>query len=283
MQKLFFIAVFFSLSMVGYAQDKSPYQFFNQNGKKVTYKKLLKSAEKAEVLLFGEHHNNSIVHWLQLELTKDLAEKKQLVLGAEMLEADNQKQVNQYLAGEINQKQLDSTARLWSNYNTDYKPLVDFAKEHKLQFIATNIPRRYASMVFKNDFQALDNLSDEEKSWIAPLPIPFDINLPGYKAMMEMMAHAGEKIPKAQAIKDATMAHFILKNLVDNSLFIHYNGTYHSDNFEGISWYLKKSNPALKILTIATVEQENISKLEKENYSKADFILVVDVDATKTY
>ena len=283
MQKVFFIAHLFLVSIIGHAQDKSPYQLFDKNGKKVSYKKLIKSAEKAEVLLFGEHHNNSIVHWLQLELTKDLYEKKQLVLGAEMLEADNQKQVNQYLAGEINQKQLDSTARLWSNYNTDYKPLVDFAKERKLKFIATNIPRRYASMVFKNDFQALDNLSEEEKSWIAPLPIPFDINLPGYKAMMEMMAHAGEKMPKAQAIKDATMAHFILKNLVENSLFLHYNGTYHSDNFEGISWYLKKSNPALKILTIATVEQENISKLEKENYSKADFILVVDVDATKTY
>ena len=277
----FTLILFICLSLQ--AQEKKAYQLFDKNGKKVSYKKLIKSAEKAEVLLFGEHHNNSIVHWLQLELTKDLYEKKQLVLGAEMLEADNQKQVNQYLAGEINQKQLDSTARLWSNYNTDYKPLVDFAKERKLKFIATNIPRRYASMVFKNDFQALDNLSEEEKSWIAPLPIPFDINLPGYKAMMEMMAHAGEKMPKAQAIKDATMAHFILKNLVENSLFLHYNGTYHSDNFEGISWYLKKSNPALKILTIATVEQENISKLEKENYSKADFILVVDVDATKTY
>lgn len=283
MQKVFFTSLFFLIVISSYAQDKSPYQLYDKNGKKVTYKKLLKKAEKAEVLLFGEHHNNSIVHWLQLELTKDLAERKQLVLGAEMLEADNQKQINQYLAGEVNQKQLDSTARLWSNYNTDYKPLVDFAKEEKLKFIATNIPRRYASMVFKNDFQSLENLSEEEKSWIAPLPILFDINLPGYKSMMEMMGHTGEKMPKAQAIKDATMAHFILKNLIENSLFVHYNGTYHSDNFEGINWYLKKANPLLKILTIATVEQENVSKLEKEHYSKADFILVVDTDVTKTY
>ncbi|WNM19550.1 ChaN family lipoprotein [Flavobacterium capsici] len=271
------------VSLFGFAQDKSPYQLFDKNGKKVRYKKLLKSTENADVVLFGEYHNNSIVHWLQLELTKDLAEKKQLILGAEMLEADNQKQVNQYLAGEINQKQLDSTARLWNNYKTDYKPLVDFAKEKKLKFIATNIPRRYASLVFKKDFQALDNLTDEEKSWIAPLPIPFDINLPGYKSMMEMAEHAGEKMPKAQAIKDATMAHFIVKNFVKNSLFIHFNGTYHSDNFEGINWYLKKYNPELKILTISTVEQSTISKLDKENYTKADYILVIDIDATKTY
>ena len=96
MQKVFFISLFFLIGISGYAQNKSPYQLFNKNGKKVTYKKLIRKAEKAEVLLFGEHHNNSIVHWLQLELTKDLAAKKQLVLGAEMLEADNQKQINQY-------------------------------------------------------------------------------------------------------------------------------------------------------------------------------------------
>lgn len=283
MQKVFFISTLIIFMLTGFAQDKSPYQLFDKNGKKVSYKKLLKSAANVDVVLFGEYHNNSIVHWLELELAKDLMGKKELILGAEMLEADNQKQVNQYLSGEINQKQLDSTARLWPNYKTDYKPLVDFAKEKKIKFIATNIPRRYASMVFKNDFQALDNLTEEEKSWVAPLPIPFDINLPGYQAMMEMMEHAGEKMPKAQAIKDATMAHFIIQNIVKNNLFIHYNGTYHSDNYEGINWYLKKYNPELIILTISTVEQKDISKLENENLSKGDFILVIDTDATKTY
>ncbi|MDP2158863.1 MAG: ChaN family lipoprotein, partial [Flavobacterium sp.] len=167
-------------------QNKMPYQLFDKNGKKTTYDKLIKAAEKTEVLLFGEYHDNSVVHWLQLEITKDLSEKKALVLGAEMIEADNQKQLNQYLNGEINQKAFDTLARLWNNYKTDYKPLVDFAKEQKIPFIATNVPRRYASMVFKNDFESLDALSDEEKSWIAPLPIAFDITLPGYQNMLEM-------------------------------------------------------------------------------------------------
>lgn len=272
------------IGFVNFGQNKMPYQLYTKEGKKTTYDKLLKAAEKNEVVLFGEYHDNSVVHWLQLEFTKDLAQKKSLVLGAEMIEADNQKQLDQYLKGEINQKQFDSTARLWNNYKTDYKPLVDFAKEKNFRFIATNVPRRYASMVFKKDFVGLDELTLEEKSWMAPLPIPFDINLPGYKSMLEMMGgHAGEKMPKAQALKDATMAHFILENFNIGTIFVHYNGTYHSDNFEGIFWYLKKSQPSLKILTIATAEQEDVSKLEKENYTKADFILVVDKDVTKTY
>ena len=266
------------------AQDKKAYQIFDKNGKKTSYEKLLKAGEKADVVLFGEYHDNSVVHWLQLEFTKDLAQKKDLVLGAEMLEADNQTQVNQYLKGEINQKQLDSSARLWKNYKTDYKPLVDFAKDKKINFIATNVPRRYASLVFKKDLVALDSLSALEKSWIAPLPIEFDINLPGYKGMMSMQGgHAGEKMPKAQAIKDATMAYFINKNRKENSIFVHYNGTYHSDNYEGINWYLRKLDADIQIVTIAMVEQKDISKLEAEHYNKADFVLVIDEDVTKTH
>lgn len=278
---LILISFFFLYSS---AQNKPSYLIYDQNGKKASYKDIINSSQKAEVLLFGEYHDNSVAHWLELEITKDLFGKIVLVLGAEMLEADNQKQVNQYLNGEINQKKLDSTARLWPNYKTDYKPLVDFAKENKIDFIATNIPRRFASLVFKNGFEALDKLSNEEKSWMAPLPLKYDANLPGYSKMaQEMGGHGGENLPKAQASKDATMAHFINKNRKENSLFIHYNGSYHSDNFEGINWYLKQENPTIKIVTIATVSQNDISKLEPEYLGKANFIIVIDEDVTKTY
>ena len=280
--KLFSLIILF-FGQIVMAQNKMPYQFFDKNGKKISYKKVLKTAANAEVVLFGEYHDNSVVHWLQLEFTKDLAERKYLVLGAEMIEADNQKQLNQYLKGEIDQKAFDTLARLWPNYKTDYKPLVDFAKEKNIPFVACNIPRRFASLVFKNGFEALEKLTDEEKSWVAPLPIAYDPTMPGYvKMVQEMGGHGGGNMPKAQAVKDATMAYFILKNLKENSVFIHYNGTYHSDNFEGIYWYLKRANAKLKILTIATVSQNDISKLEKEHYNKADLILVVDEDVTKT-
>lgn len=278
------LLVLFLFSLLIQAQDKKAYQLFDKNGKKTTYKKLLKSALKTEVLLFGEFHNNTICHWLELEVTKDISNQKAVVLGAEMIEADNQKQLNQYLNDEIEQKKLDSTARLWPNYKTDYKPLVDFAKENKLQFIATNIPRRYASMVSKKGFEVLETLTVEEKSWIAPQPFPYDATLPGYVEMMKMMGdHTSPNMPKAQASKDATMAYFINKNLKPNSVFIHYNGSFHSDNFDGINWYLRSYHPNIKIITISSVEQKDISKLEKEHYNKADYILVIDDDVTKTY
>jgi len=240
--------------------------------------------KKADVVLFGEHHTNPIVHWLQLEATSDLKTSKKLTLGAEMFEADNQQELNDYLSGKITQKAFDTVARLWENYPTDYKPLVDFAKENKIKFIATNVPRNFASKVYKNGFESLDLLSVIEKSWCAPLPIKYDANLPGYVKMMKMMGgHGGENLPKAQAIKDATMAYFILKNRENDRLFIHYNGSYHSNDFEGIYWYLKQENPTLKIVTVSVVESENVKKFDKEKKGKADFIIVVPSTMTKTY
>lgn len=267
-----------------YSQNKMPYAIFSKDGKKTNYEKLIQKAQKTNLVLFGELHNNSIIHWLQFEFVCDLSENKKLVLGAEMIESDNQEALNLYLNNKINQKKLDSLARLWPNFNTDYKPLVDFAKEKKIPFIATNIPRRFASMVFKKDLPVLETLTLQEKNWIAPLPIQFDLKLPGYKAMLQMQGgHAGDKMPKAQAVKDATMAYFIEKNQIENSIFVHFNGTYHSDNFEGIYWYLKQKNNNLNSITIATVEQSQLKKLNKEHLNKADFIIVVDENVTKTY
>lgn len=282
--KLHILLTVLFISALSLAQEGQPYQLYTKDGKKTTYKKLLKAAGDTEVVLFGEHHDNSLIHWLELELAKGLSEIKPLILGAEMIEADNQKQLDQYLRGEIDQKAFDTLARLWPNHKTDYKPLTDFAKDKKFPFIAANVPRRFASKVYKGGFEALDGLTAEERSWVAPLPIAYDATLPGYVKMLEMAGgHGGDNLPKAQAVKDATMAYFIAKNLKPGTIFIHYNGTYHSDNFEGIGWYLKKAKPGVKIITIAAVSQKDISKLEKENGNLADFILVVDEDMTKTY
>lgn len=284
MKKLVLLTLFLSFNLLLIAQNGKPYQIFNAKGKKVSYKKMIKQLSKTDIVLFGEFHNNSIIHWLQISATKDLHQKRALILGAEMLEADNQNQLNDYLTGKIDHKGLDSLARLWSNYKTDYKPLVDFAKKNELEFIATNIPRRYAKIVYKKGIEALDTLPKLDKSWIVPLPMAYDGDLPGYANLKKMMGgHGGDNFPKAQAIKDATMAHFIVENYKKDKLFLHYNGAYHSDGFEAISWYINKFNNTLNIKTISTVEQDDLKKLIDDNKNKANFIIVVPKDMTKTY
>ncbi|MDN5199737.1 ChaN family lipoprotein [Fulvivirgaceae bacterium BMA10] len=265
---------------------KQAYKIFNGKGKASSYKSLLKEAGKADVVLFGELHNNPICHWLQLELTKDLYEEKKndLKLGAEMFERDDQLLLDEYLNGLVPLKNFEREAKLWNNYKTDYAPLVNFAKEHQLPFIATNIPRRYANLVYRKGFESLEDLPEESRKYIAPLPIAYDPELKGYKSMLEMAGgHGGENLPKAQAIKDATMAWSIHANCERGKSIIHYHGTYHSNNFEGIVWYLKKLEPKLKILTIASVEQDLIEDLNEKNKNLADFVLAVPKSMTKTY
>ena len=283
--KWLFVGLFFVFA--AFKTDKPAYYLFNKDGKDVKYEKMLKEAEDADIVLFGESHDNPISHWLQLELTKELFDLKKgnLVLGAEMFETDNQVILDEYLDSLISVSSFESNARLWPNYKTDYKPLVDFAKTNKLKFVASNVPRRYASLVNSKGFEGLDELSSEAKTFLPPLPIKYDAELNCYKSMMEMEgmgSHVTPNFPKAQAIKDATMAHFILKNWSPGKLLIHYHGSYHSENFESIYWYLKQANPGLKIVTIHTVSQDDVTELTKENTGRADFTICVDEDMTKT-
>jgi uncharacterized iron-regulated protein len=284
MKKYLLAISFLATAAFAFAQQKPAYILYDSEGKKVSYKKMIKQLAKKDIVLFGEIHNNAIAHWLELSVAKDLAEKRTLTFGAEMFEADNQQALNDYLSGRLSAKGLDSAARLWKNYNTDYAPIVNFAKEKKAVFAATNIPRRYASLVSKKGFEALDTLSATEKTWMAPLPMDYDAQLPGYVKMVEMMGgHGGANMPKAQASKDATMAYFILQNFKPGDLFIHYNGSFHSENYDGINWYLKRKRPDLKYATITTISQKNIKELLAENKGKADYIICVDEDMTNTY
>lgn len=287
--------IFIALLLAGYsflnAQEFKAYQFYDQKGKAISTDKLIKELAEYDVILFGENHNSSINHWLQLKVTEALYARKngQIILGAEMFERDNQSQLNQYLKGVFDAKALKDSARLWNNYTTDYKPLVDFAKAQKLDFIATNIPRRYASQTAKEGIESLLALNEEEKKYIAQLPIQVSLETPGYKEMKAMMGdHAeGTKVMNfisAQATKDATMAESILKNIQEGKTFIHYNGNYHSKEFGGIYWYLKQKNPHLKIAVISVFETENPDlKIPEKDYIPTHFNLIIPSNMTKTF
>lgn len=327
MKKPVFLILLSVVALLSFTSDKPAYTLFNQEGKPVKYAKMIKDLQGADIIFFGELHTDPIAHWLQLEITKELYDSKQdaLILGAEMFEADGQLIMNEYLGGKYGADKFEAEMRLWKNYKTDYKPLVEFAKEKHIPFIATNIPRRYASMVYKGGFEALDNLSEEAKRYIAPLPINYDPEVRCYKEMLNMegmgkkmpaatkkampdtaekamppatekvMPPAGkplhgtampmsmmENLPKAQAAKDATMAYFILKNWEKGKVMFHLNGSYHSNNFEGIIWHLLQQNKDLKIMTIGLVQQEEIEEVAEENLNIANYIICVPESMTRT-
>jgi len=248
------------LVLTGFKNKKPAYLIYpSGKDKDIAWEKLLKAASEADVVFFGE-------------------------------EADDQIILDEYLNGLIKEKHFSKESKVWPNYDTDYAPLVNFAKDNSLNFIATNVPRRYANLVSRKGLESLDGISEAAKAWIAPLPIEVDMELPGYKKIAEMMAgmhskdpDSGKRIALAQAVKDATMGWFISSNLKEGNIMIHYNGSYHSNDHEGTVYYLKKYKPGVKVLTITTVEQDDITLIEEDNKKLADFIVVVPSDMTKTY
>lgn len=224
---------------------KPAYALFDNEGKGITYEQLDRQLAKYDVVFLGEMHNCPITHWLEFEITRSLygIHKEKLTLGEEMMESDNQLILEEYLQRKITYERFEEEARLWPNYSTDYYPVVFFAKENKIPFVATNIPRRYANAVKNGGMEALDSLSDEAKRYIAPLPIAFDYDEKESEAAFSMMNMMGGrksgdnyKLAQAQAVKDATMGWFIANNI--RGKFLHINGSYHSDWKGGIIPYL---------------------------------------------
>lgn len=266
--------------------DKPAYLIYDSNGEVVDYSQFAERAADADLIFFGELHNSAIAHWIQLELIQDLAAdlSKNTKIGMEMFEADQQVLIDEYFDGFISQGSFENEARLWNNYQTDYKPVLEFARENEMEVIATNIPRRYASSVYGNGLSVLDNLSNPAKQWIAPLPIEVDLTLPGYQNMMEAAhGHGGDNLIYAQAVKDATMAHFILLNMGIDDQLIHLNGSYHSANREGIIWYIEDAVSGYEIFTINTITADDITRIEADILKQADVTIVVPSTMTTTY
>jgi len=286
MRGLFFLIAFLLVTDTFFAQKKQAFAIYDKKGEKLTYADLLNKTSKADVILFGEEHNSALIHWLEYELIADLfVKEKNLGIGVEMFSADQQTSVNHYLADNINFKQFQNEVELWPNFQTDYLQVLDFAKDNELLLIGTNAPQQIASNVYKKGgFSYLDELSDKELEFLPPRPIPFDPDLPAYQKMKKMMGvHANDDIVKAQALKDATMAYHLTDLAKEKELVVHINGKYHSDNHEGIFWYLQQYRPELKVQTISMVNQTNIYTLQKEHKGTADFIICIDTNMTKTY
>ncbi|PKO96084.1 MAG: iron-regulated protein [Bacteroidetes bacterium HGW-Bacteroidetes-7] len=290
-----------------YNNDFPAYVIYNNQGERVTYSQMVNSVITADIMLFGELHDDPISHWMELSLLKSFHSIKgdKLIVGAEMWESDNQLIMDEMLVYNlVDGKSYTESSKLWPNFATDYQPILQYVKSKNLPFICTNIPRRYARIVFQKGVEYLDSLSDQAKSYFPPLPIHFDLTQPAYKNMAKIFptdeefemkqqqeskssssAMHGSKpsnLVKAQAIKDATMAYFILKNWKPGMFFYHFNGEYHSAFHDSIVYYLKYYNPDINVKTISIIKQSSVMNFDKKN-SRANFNIVVPNDMAVTY
>ncbi len=256
----------------------------------ITIDKIVSDMQSADVLFFGEEHNDSAGHWLENKIFNALyaAYGNKLALSLEMFETDNQLVLNEYLAGQIDENRFSTNLRLWSNYK-DYRPMIEFAKQNKVPVIAANPPRRYVNMVTRRGMRSLDSLSKEAKQYLPPLP--YDTLGGRYREkFLEIMKGAPESASRnvyySQSLWDAGMAysiyHFRKKNK-DKKIF-HCVGKFHTDEKLGTAAQLQKRSKKLRILNISCFPDKSFANPSWQEFEHlGDYVILTEYELGRTY
>lgn len=270
---------------------QSNYKIFNTATQKpATLDDIINDMAKADVLFYGEEHNDSVGHAIELALFTKLVEKYQTkaALSLEMFETDTQPILNEYLADLIREKNLISDARAWNNYK-DYRPMVELAKQKHLPVIAANAPGRYTNRVTRLTLKSLDQLDATAKSYLPPLPIDTATGAYYDKFVNIMGGHAnmgGMNIYQSQNLWDATMAWSIARYFKADagSKIMQVNGGFHSEDKLGAAAQLKKYAPAARVINVAAFADEKFNQIDWSKYSKSNnYIIITDGTLRKSF
>jgi uncharacterized iron-regulated protein len=266
--------------------NEANYKIFDGKGNSATMPQILDAIGQNDVVFLGEMHDDSVGHSLQFDIFKATVEKygtnRKVSLSLEMFEKDIQVVVNEYLSGMISEKKFLDDSRPWGNYKTDYRPLVELAKEKKLDVIAANSPRRYVNMVSRGGRDSLNGLSKEAKSWLPPLPYfePSTAYSDKFKSLMGPSNEAQQGIDKilaSQSLWDAGMSYSISQNLVKKGLIVHLNGSFHTESRLGTVEHLLKYKPKTKVLVVTIRYEDDFQTFDKTKYENlGDFVILTD-------
>lgn len=218
-------------------------------------------AADMDVVLVGELHDDTLGHQFKAVLLRHLHEtaRRPVALSLEMFESDVQLVVDEYLAGMITEAHFRAGSRPWQNYERDYRPMVEFARENGLAVVAANPPRRYVNAVARGGFSVIDSLFTRSKEFLPPFPLPpltQEYRSVFMERMAGMPAHGGpspENLLSAQHLWDAGMALSIARKLdrSEGILLMHAAGAFHIESRIGIATMLEAYRPGTSTLVIA--------------------------------
>ena len=270
--------------------DSTLYRIFDTHAQReITLEDLADALGDADVVFFGEEHNDSVAHVLQFELLKAMDDRyDRVALSMEMFVSDDQLVLDEYLSGLITERNLSKDAVLWNNYK-DYRPMVEYAKAHQLTVLAANAPSRYTNRVTREGLGSLKALDKAARSLLAPLPVD-TLTGPYYEKFAGLMGgHEGMgnlRIYQSQNLWDATMAYRIGQLLKKKSVnkILHLNGRFHSDGGLGTVAHLRRYAPRASAANISCFPHEGIDQPDWALFSHlGDFIILTDSTVPKTF
>jgi len=291
MRTLLFLLIL--LPFLAFSQDSlsTHYKIYSAaTQKQVSLDDIANDLNNADVLFFGEEHNDSTAHYLEASLFKLISQKYpgKTALSMEMFETDCQNVLDEYLSGFIREKNFITEARAWHNYK-DYRPLIEWAKANKIPVVAANAPARYVNMTNRMGLASLDQLNSISKSYLPPLPIDTATGEYYNKFLEVMGGHAAMgnmQMFQSQNLWDATMGWSIAQFAKTHKGYkiLQVNGGFHSEQKLGTAAQLKKYAPKIKILNIALYSDDGFTNPDWAKLSKnGDYIIVTDPKLKKTF
>ncbi len=276
----------FTNAQIPYSEDQ--YRAFNSKGDPVTMADIIKAAGDSDVVFLGEQHDDPVGHAIEAEVFKRVfdsyAINRKVTLSMEMFEKDVQTVLNEYLSSLITETHFLSSSRPWGNYKTDYRPLVEFAKEKKLDVVAANGPRRYVNMVSRGGRDTLNSLSKEAKAWLPPLPYKqaSEAYAKKFKALMGPSAEAQmgiDNILSSQSLWDASMGYSVAQVMKRDkkALVVHLNGGFHTESRLGTVEHLLAYRPKTRVIVVTMVAENDFKKFDPTKHTGlGDFVILTD-------
>ena len=260
-------------------------------GRDMAYADLFRRLAAADVVFVGEEHDDPETHVAERFLLENLHQQRawgtRLTLTMEMFERDGQAALNDYLAGKTTEADLAKSVRLWRNYQTDYRPLIEYAKSRRVPVLGSNAPGGIARDVSKEGAAAvLAKLPDAAKGHVAAFSsTPPDAYFARFRAVIGE-GHGGPNLGEdairrfyeAQCLKDDTMAETVVQALDAGRKVLHVNGSFHSDAGLGIPARVLWRRPLTARIAVVKVVpvRTALKDAEPGKYrGEADFLLFV--------
>lgn len=244
------------------SQSRSPdvvtfydYKLYSPSGDPVSLTTLTPELQQADVILIGEWHTHAGIHRFQTDMLKQLASGQRLVaLSMEQITRDKQNVLDEYLSGQIGEQYFIQQSKAWPNYESDYRPLIEFAKRSEMPVIAANAPKKIVRCIGRQGIDYLNKLDIKERSFVAETINTGDSL---YKEKFMASMHHGkpeqtEKQYAAQMTWDETMAESVVNFLekYQGALVVHVAGKFHTEGGLGTATSILSRNPNLKVVVI---------------------------------
>jgi uncharacterized iron-regulated protein len=256
------------------------------------FEAMLARLTTADVVFVGEQHDDSNTHRLERAILEGLARRSaRVVVSLEMFERDVAEMLGHFLEGHLEEQDLLEHARPWPRYQTDYKPLVDFAIEKGWDVVAANVPRPIAAEVAKGGLDVLATKPLEERTLFAaerecrPRGDYFE------RFAKAMGGHPGggeastretaERYYASQCLKDETMAESIAQAMAASEapgmrrIVVHFNGAFHSDFGQGTVERTRRRLRDARIVVISILPVTDIDAVSPngDERRRADYLV----------